>query len=152
MDFGGQAVISNHLFHNWNWIYYYYFLGYDQWENHECRKWIWSSSTTGSFIQPKRKKEKRTGSFKLFDNWHSGPRKFKGDFFFFFLQERKPYPFYFYIRVYVQQVFCFLLLFFILFYFMEVGLFVRFTLKCHNNRTRRNFRFTYCLYATYCRK
>ena len=100
----------------------------------------------------KKKKEKRTGSFKLFDNWHSGPRKFKGDFFFFFLQERKPYPFYFYIRVYVQQVFCFLLLFFILFYFMEVGLFVRFTLKCHNNRTRRNFRFTYCLYAKYCRK
>ena len=104
-----------------------------------------------SFSQKEKKKKGQVlSSFLTIDI--VGPGNLRGIFFFFFLQERKPYPFYFYIRVYVQQVFCFLLLFFILFYFMEVGLFVRFTLKCHNNRTRRNFRFTYCLYATYCRK
>ena len=103
-----------------------------------------------SFSQKEKKKKGQVlSSFLTIDI--VGPGNLRG-IFFFFLQERKPYPFYFYIRVYVQQVFCFLLLFFILFYFMEVGLFVRFTLKCHNNRTRRNFRFTYCLYATYCRK
>ena len=103
-----------------------------------------------SFSQKdKKKKGQVLSSFLTIDI--VGPGNLRG-IFFFFLQERKPYPFYFYIRVYVQQVFCFLLLFFILFYFMEVGLFVRFTLKCHNNRTRRNFRFTYCLYAKYCRK
>ena len=103
-----------------------------------------------SFSQKEKKKKGQVlSSFLTIDI--VGPGNLRG-IFFFFLQERKPYPFYFYIRVYVQQVFCFLLLFFILFYFMEVGLFVRFTLKCHNNRTRRNFRFTYCLYAKYCRK
>ena len=67
-----------------------------------------------SFSQKEKKKKGQVlSSFLTIDI--VGPGNLRG--IFFFLQERKPYPFYFYIRVYVQQVFCFLF-FVVVFYFI----------------------------------
>ena len=107
------------------------------------------------FFHSAKKKKKKKGqvlsSFLTIDI--VGPGNLRGIFFFFFFYRKENLIHFIFTSEFMySKFFCFLLLFFILFYFMEVGLFVRFTLKCHNNRTRRNFRFTYCLYATYCRK
>ena len=71
---------------------------------------------------------------------------------FFFLQEKKTLSILFLHLSLLTARFLFFVVVFYFILFYGSRLFIRLTLKCHNNRTRRNFRFTYCLYAKYCRK